>query len=57
MASFIQNLYDTFSPYSNAETPQPVWARAGNYPTTVAVEGPIYFYDSDKPYAESVNCH
>ena len=57
MASFIQNVYDIFSPYSNAETPQLVQAQAGNHPTTAVVEAPIYFYDSDKPYFESANCH
>jgi len=57
MASFIQNILVMLPPYIYAETPQPVQAQARSYPTTAAVEGPIYFYDSDKPYFESANCH
>jgi len=57
MASFMQNILVIFPPYSNGETPQPVQAQAGSHPTTAGVEEPIYFYDSDKPYFESANCH
>ena len=56
MASFIQNILVIFPPYSNGETTQPVQAQAGGRPTA-GVEEPIYFYDSDKPYFESANCH
>jgi len=57
MASFIQNILVIFPPYSNVEIPRPVQAQAGSHPTTAGVEEPIYFYDSDKPYFESANCH
>jgi hypothetical protein len=42
-ATFIQNIFVAFPLFSNAETA---------HPTTGGPEGPVYFYESNKPYFE-----
>jgi hypothetical protein len=55
MASFFQNILVVFPHFSNVENVPPTHAQAESHPTTGGSEesGPLYFYDSDKPYFES----